>query len=551
MRVFDSEMTRAGAKHMIQVTTTRLARIALVAWALTHIGPALAQDTDPRLADLDRYIEQVRSDWQFPGVAVAVVEGDKVLYAKGFGLRQKGRAETVDADTLFEIGSTSKAFTTAALGLLVDEGKLRWDDPVIDHVPAFRLRDPWLTSHVTVRDLVSHRTGIADPSWFALGIMGPDEAMALLRNAPEASEFRNSFLYSNLMFGVAQKVVEARSGQSWQAFVKSRLFGPLGMTRSRTSVLDLWDSADVTPTFMGTAPSGKADLTLARDGNVAMPHGIRGDGAMVPMAWQSYDNAAGAGAVISSANDMAKWLMPHLNAGRANGAAILKAETVEELHAPQNLRSRSQFPFEAQRENYALGWQVARYRDTSYVAHGGGVIGFPAYVGMLPDRKMGVVVLANGFQSVRDGYTLHKAITFHVLDRLLKVPDRDWRGEALVRARSVKAAIAKQDQDLLAARGAAPAAQPLDLYAGSYEDKAGRSGVVRVRVEGSGLRLAFEGKGAFSAGLEPWKPGLFRLRAEPSVADVAGPQFVPFVTGPDGRITTMTLLGATFKRIGD
>jgi CubicO group peptidase (beta-lactamase class C family) len=536
---------------MIQVTTTTLARVALVAWALTHIGPALAQEADPRLADLDRYIEQVRSDWQFPGVAVAVVEEGKVLYVKGFGVRQKGRAEKVDADTLFEIGSTSKAFTTAALGLLVDEGKLRWDDPVIDHVPAFRLRDPWLTSHVTVRDLVSHRTGIADPSWFALGIMNPEEAMALLRNAPEATEFRNSFLYSNLMFGVAQKVVEARSGMRWQDFVKSRLFGPLGMTRSKTGVLDLWDSANVTPTFMGTAPSGKADLTLAKDANVAMPHGITSGGTMVPMAWQSYDNAAGAGAIISSANDMAKWLMPHLNEGRANGTTILRPETVAELHAPQNLRGRSQFPFDGQRENYALGWQNARYRDLDYVAHGGGVIGFPAYVAMLPDKKIGVVVLANGFQSVRDGYTLHKAITFHVLDHLLKVSGRDWRAEALARAQSVKAAIAKQDQDLLTARGAAPAAQPLDLYAGSYEDKASRSGVVRVRVEGAGLRLAFEGKGAFSAGLEPWKPGLFRLRAEPSVGDVAGPQFVPFVIGPDGKVATMTLLGTVLKRTGD
>lgn len=536
---------------MTRIATTRYAGAALLLWALGHAGLAFAQAPDARLADLDAYVEQVRIDWQFPGVAVAVVEGDKVLYVKGFGVRQKGRAEKVDADTLFEIGSTSKAFTTAALGLLVDEGKLRWDDPVNDHVPAFRLRDPWLTSHVTVRDLVSHRTGIADPSWFALGIMNPDEAMALLRTAPEATQFRDSFLYSNLMFGVAQKVVEARSGKSWQDFVKNRLFGPLGMARSKTGVLDLWDSENATPTFMGSAPSGKADLALAKDGNVAMPHGIGANGAMVPMAWQTYDNAAGAGAVISSANDMAKWLMPHLNEGRANGATILRPETVTELHAQQNLRGRSQFPFEGKHEGYALGWQTARYRDMDYVAHGGGVIGFPAYVATLPDRKIGVVVLGNGFQSVRDGYTLHKAIAFHVFDRLLKTPGRDWRAEALARSRATKAAIAKQDQDLLAARGAAPAAQPLDLYAGSYEDKAGGSGVVRVRVEGAGLRLAFEGKGAFSAGLEPWKPGLFRLRAEPSVGDVAGPQFVPFVIGPDGKVASMTLLGAILKRTGD
>jgi CubicO group peptidase (beta-lactamase class C family) len=536
---------------MTRVTTTRFTGAAMLAWVLGHAGLAFAQAPDPRLADLDTYVEQVRSDWQFPGLAVAVVEGDRVLYVKGFGVRQKGRAEKVDADTLFEIGSTSKAFTTAALGLLVDEGKLRWDDPVVDHVPAFRLRDPWLTRHVTVRDLVSHRTGIADPSWFALGIMSPDQAMALLRTAPEATQFRDSFLYSNLMFGVAQKVVEARSGKSWQDFVRTRLFGPLGMTRSTTGVLDLWDSENATPTFMGSAPSGKADLTLAKDSDVAMPHGMTADGTMVPMAWQTYDNAAGAGSVISSANDMAKWLMPHLNEGRANGAAILRPETVLELHTQQNLRGRSQFPFEGKHEGYALGWQTARYRDMEYVAHGGGVIGFPAYVATLPDRKIGVVVLANGFQSVRDGYTLHKAIALHVFDRLLKAPDRDWRGEALARSRVTKAAIAKQDQDLLAARGPAPAAQPLEPYVGRYEDKASQSGVVRVSVERTGLRLAFEGRGAFSAALEPWKPGLFRLRAEPSIGDVSGPQFVPFVAGPDGKIATMTLLGAVMKRIGD
>src|SRR5690606_4924670 len=182
--------------------------------------------------------------------------------------------------------------------------KLQWDDVVIDHYPAFQLHDPWVTRQLTVRDMVSHRSGIGGVRYNLMAVMGEDEALAQLRFSAPVGAFRDSYHYSNLMFGSAGRVVQNLAGSSWHDFVKQRIFAPLKMTRSGTSVYDFWDARHVAPTFIGDAPAGKVTARDARDPNVAMPHTADRDGAPVVLPWRSYDNAAAAGSIVSSAGDI-------------------------------------------------------------------------------------------------------------------------------------------------------------------------------------------------------------------------------------------------------
>jgi CubicO group peptidase (beta-lactamase class C family) len=502
------------------------------------------------LDGLDTYIESVRRDWQNVGLAVAVVSGDEVIYAKGFGHRVATNPALVTANTLFQIGSTTKAFTAAALGILVDEGKIRWDDKVIKYLPGFQLQDPWLTRQLTVRDLISHRSGIFEDFYFCLTPMTQEAAIEQLRYVAADGELRDSFRYSNLMVAVAGRVIEVASGMTWQQFVQRRLLDPLTMTRTKTSPYEVWDRAYVAPTFLGSSSEPLIDASRARIDDIAMPHARAEDGSIVMIPWRSYDDAAPAGALVSSVSDMAKWLILNLNGGQFEGRQILESSTVRELQATQNLHvTPAQFPFLDGSETYAMGWRRARYLGHVHLAHSGGIIGFPAYVALLPDAKIGVVILANGPKSVRDEYTLHKAIVFSIFDRLLGAPKRDWRAEFKARARAVQERADSEERTLQAERlPGAPPSLPLTRYAGTYEDLARHSGAVIVAESAGRLRLRFAGEGAFSGDLEPWHHEVFRLRATPGLADRLGPRFAAFSIGKSGTIESMRFLDASFTR---
>ncbi len=501
------------------------------------------------LDGLDIYIEQVRRDWKNVGVAVAVVQGSQVIYARGFGVKEIGKPDKIDADTLFQVGSTSKAFTTAALGLLVEEGKIRWDDPIVDHLPGFQLQDPWLTRHLTIRDAISHDSGIADSRYSSLGNMDLDGVIRQLRSISAEAPFRNSFRYSNLMYATAGKIVEAASGMAWREFVQRRLLQPLGMSRSASTPLKFWDAKYLASTYLGSAPAGRVSLEDARDGNVAMPHAFDDRGSIQVLSWTNYDSKAAAGAIVASAMDMAKWLIPHLNNGRVGGRQLLSESTVRELHETQNLHGRNDFPFDQTGTTYAMGWFRAEYRGNVHLSHGGGILGFPAHVAMLPEWKIGVVVLSNGPQ----GAMFHEAIELAVFDRLLGSPRRDWNGEFLERARKARQQSQAAEDELRRARRAdvRPSLQ-LDAYAGIYEDAERQTGRVHVRTVKGGLILAFEGEGAFSAPLEHWHGDIFRLRPKPGVLDALdsfGYQFVSFSADPSGRVASMSAFDAVFERL--
>lgn len=531
----------------------RYAGLAVLLTAAVAMTARAAQPAAPELAKFGAYIEQARNGFENVGVAVAVVKNDRVVFAQGFGVKEYGKPGKVGADTLFQIGSTTKAFTAAALGALVDEGKLRWDDRVVDHLPGFQLQDPWLTRNLTVRDTVTHRSGIADTPYFVFALMNADQAVEQLRYIPARSAFRDSYNYSNLLFGVAGRIAGAAAGTSWNDVLKTRLLQPLQMNRSGTTAYEFWDSRWVAPTFWGSAPAGKASYSDARDADVAMPHLLDAQGTPQVIAWQSYDNAAAAGTVVSSANDMAHWLIMHVNEGRYAGRQVLSAATVKQLHSVQNLRCDPEFydpgyPFQGAVAGCAMGWYRIRYRDRPLLVHGGGIIGFPAYAAMMPEQKLGVVVLTNSSQhSAGDGQALRKSIALRAFDLLLRTPDRQWHEEFLARARQAEAASQAKERERQAARlkNAAPFV-PLDKYVGDYEDRKLHSGRLQVRLDGPQLTVGFAGEGAFSGYLDHWHQDVFRLRMKvPARLDF----FPSFGVDANGNVATLAMFGATFDRL--
>lgn len=509
------------------------------------------------LAGACEYIERAMAGSSTVGAAVAVVRGTEIIYVRGFGLRQFGRNAKIDPDTLFQVGSTTKAFTTAALGILVDEGRLLWDDPVIEHLPDFQLQDPWMTRHLTIRDAVTHRSGILGNGYPYLGIVDSKEAIRHLRHGAPVGQFRDSYCYSNLMYALAGNVIEAVSGESWGEFIERRLLKPLEMHRTGSSPYKFWEAPNVSPTLFGTAPSASFDMERAREKNLAMPHGWDEKGSVTVLPWRSYDNAAAAGALVSSAADMANWLILHLQDGCFKGTRVLTRDTATELHTLQNLKSEQlaqKPPFPEEVEGYAMGWRRGRYRGYIHLAHGGGIIGFPSYAAFIPDAKVGVVVLSNGPRSARDQYALNKAIGFWLFDQVLGEPAHDWSRECIAWLQRIHQLAENEEAELRPGRRSqAPPSLSFEQYAGVYEDRIGESGSVRVSVENGGLRFSFPGAGAFAAVLEPWHFDLFRMCSSPAIdemLDLKGTQarFVEFSLDPKGRVGSMNALGARFLR---
>lgn len=461
----------------------------------------------PALRDLDGYVEAAMRDWQVPGLALAVVTRDSVLYARGYGVLELGRPERVNEHTLFSIASTTKAMTAAALGMLVDEGVLSWDDPVRKWLPEFELSDPYVTRELTVRDLLTHRTGVAreDNLWLAT----PFDRAEVLRRArflPQVAPFRARYGYNNILYLAAGEVVGRASGLSWDDFLARRLFAPLGMHRSTTRTAE----------------------AEAR-GNVASPHRREG-GEVKPAPRRNYDNVGGAGAAFSSVWDMARWLQLHLNRGVAQGRRILQEETLEEMYAAHNpLRAdsvaRRMFP-ETIFRAYALGWNVQDYRGRRLLHHSGTLNYTRTHVGFMPEEGIGVVAIANVSPC-----ELQLALMYRILDALLGAEPKDWSALYLEVSRRGWERSAEEARRLEESRitGTSPSL-PLEAYAGTYGNDL--YGDMKVELENG--RLVFRNFDVYTGDLEHWHHDIFRIHwRHPD----AGRSFARFRLDERGRIT--------------
>ncbi|HEY7817985.1 MAG TPA: serine hydrolase domain-containing protein, partial [Vicinamibacteria bacterium] len=344
--------------------------MTLFAACAVSLGLALAPPkTDALPKDLDRFLEDARKEWGVVGIAVAVVKDGQVVYARGAGEQKLGSGKAVDANTLFAIGSNTKAFTAAAIGILVDEKKMEWDDPAVDLLPGFQLFDPWVTREITVRDLLSHRSGLGrrgDLNWYASDF-DREEIVRRVRFLEPSSSFRSQAGYQNTMFLAAGEVIEELSGKSWDQFVATRILQPLGMSRSRTSVREL-------------------------DGisNVAEPH-EKIDGKITAVPHRNIDNIAPAGSILSSASDMTRWMLLMLGEGELDGKRLLSKESAAEVWKPNVIypmspEAKTLFP-STHFSTYGLGWGLRDYRGRFLATHTGGIDGMLSQVLVAPEEE--------------------------------------------------------------------------------------------------------------------------------------------------------------------
>ena len=486
--------------------------------------PCLALAAPP--AGLEQRIETVRAQIGVPGMSVAIVENDAVTFAKGFGARALGKPAKVDADTLFQTGSTGKAFTVAALGILVDAGKLSWDDKVTDRLPGFQMYDPWVTREMTIRDLLVHRSGLGLGEGDLLFVPRTNltrvESVRRLRYLKPATSFRGGFAYDNVLYMVAGQLIEAVTGETWEEFTAEHVLKPAGMLHSTTD----------------------EGSRLATE-NRAQPHarmngGLRGAGDQEPLDERDGlgRTAAPAGGMAVSANDMARWLLIQLHDGELPGHSgrLFSEAAHKEMWnpvVPQPIPSMPAplKPLEPAFSDYALGWEVADYRGTKIVWHGGAVLGFLTTVVLIPDKHVGFSIEINS----EDGEIV-LGLMYEILDHYLGLPRTDWTA----RYRAEKQHKIAEGLRLLNQESVKPAKMgpslPLERYAGIYTDP--WYGNVELAVVDGKLTIDFKSTPRMSGTLEHWQYDTFRTQLTDKSIE---PAYVTFNLDADGKVERITL----------
>lgn len=501
--------------------TNRFLRLALPLLLLLWAAPDLLAQRG-QLRGLDAYVQQAMRQWEIPGLAIAVVKDDSVVYARGYGVRELGKPARVDEHTLFAIGSASKAFTAATVAMLVDEGKVKWDDPAAQHLRGFQLADPYASRELTVRDLLSHRSGLArgDQVWYATEF-GRDEILRRVRFLQPSWSLRSQFGYQNLMYLAAGEIIPAVAGKSWDDFVGERIFTPLGMRTSSTSVRDL---------------QGRE--------NVATPH-VKIEEQVRPIAYRNIDNIAPAGSINSSAREMAQWVRLQLGNGSYGGQKLLEEKTVQEMHTPQTIiRREGAWALMAPESHffaYGLGWFLNDYRGRKVVLHGGNIDGMHALVAMMPEERLGLVVLTN-----LNPNFLTYALMYRVFDAFVGGSSSDWSRRMHAAFDSLLAAGQAQQRQMEEARVAGT--QPslaLERYTGTYSNDMYGDAVV----EQENGRLVLRRGPAMTADLEHWHYDTFRaVWRDP----VLGRSFVSFRLDPRAQVAGLDVQGlAEFRRAPD
>ncbi len=485
----------------------------------TAISAPTRSTLPARFADFDAYIESVRKTFEVPGIAVAVVKDGEIVFERGWGERELGKG-AVDAHTMFAIASNTKAFTATALNMLVEDGKLGLDDRVVDHLPWFQMADPYVTREMRVRDLLAHRSGhglgAGDLLYWPTTNYTGEEVARRLRHVPLTGSFRDRYAYDNILYGVAQLLVEQASGQSFEAFLRTRIFTPLGMDEIRYNS-DVLKPGDNTAT-------GYA-LVDAKD--------------LQPAPKLSWHNVSGAGGIYASAHDMAKWMRLQLAGGRYRDTTgkeqrLFQEKTQQQMWSaitpmpiaqpsvPQLLPAKPDFL------SYGQGWMLSDYRRHKLVWHTGGWPGMVSRVTLLPEQMLGVVVLTNA-----EFGGAFNAITLRVLDAYLDVPETDWNaayGAALTKSR-------EKADDSWAKHQAARAgnSQPslaLEGYAATYRDP--WYGNIVIAEQNGGLRMRFAHTPALAGTLSHWQHDTFIVRWDERWLNADA--FVTFVLDADGNV---------------
>ena len=509
-------------------------------------------ERNTKLTELEPFVEQTLEAFDMPGMAIAVVHRDQVVYARGVGVKELGRPDQIDGETLFQIGSTSKAFAAAAIAAAVDEGKLDWNDTVQSHLPWFQTPDSEITKETTIRQLLSHTSGIGGDIGTAVIEMSPQTGAERLRLPGTTQETRGSFLYSNAGMALTELLVEAVEKDTWHDHVRRKLFEPLRMNDSATSPYQIWDRQFVAPVFLGSAPNGSASLTDAPSFNLAMPHGRDNDGNRKQLPWQSYDAMAPAGSIVSNAKDMAQWLRLWLGKGTVDGNQVLSAESVAEMISVQVEDKDPYFLYSAEgsTDAHGFGWTIGDFEGHKVVYHGGGIFGFPAFVAFFPDHDLGIAVLANG--SHPSPYYPHQAIVGWVAGQYLDINQRDWLAET-ASASEVYSRPRLEAAEKLASERDLSASHSLELanYVGTYEsvDDGKKLGRAEISLVNGKLHFSFLRSGELSGKFEHWGSDRFRLNYAGGDGVVWSHLMSEFkVSRGEAKAVTIDLLGS-FRKV--
>ena len=485
--------------------------------------------TAPQAAfDLERDVNRVLKTFDVPGMAIAIVKDGKVVATQGFGVRRLGDPAPVTGKTLFEVASNSKAFTAAALAQLVDQGKLNWDDPVTKHLPEFRMYDAYVTQEMTVRDLLTHRSGLGlgagDLLWWPTTSFSTDEIIHRLRYVKPATSFRAGYAYDNLLYIVAGRIIAQKTGQSWGDAIRARILAPLGMNGSTTSVAAMLQAPDF-----------------------AAPHSKIGEKVTVvkPMP---VDNAVGAVGLNTSAEDIARWMNALLAGGEydstegrarlfsaAQGREMWTSQTPVKITEPKPALAATRANF----NSYGLGFYVRDYRGRKLVMHGGALQGFYSRIVMLPDEKLGVAIFTNAENS-----GAMAALQWRILDHYLGAAPTDWIGIiAAQEQQNHRDELARQGK-AKAARAASKPSLPRTSYDGQYSDP--WYGKVVIRHEGRKQVMAFTRTPDLTGELEHFQHDTFIVRWKER--NFNADAYVTFSLNPDGSIERMKMQAVSAEK---
>jgi len=491
--------------------------IGIAVAAFASVSPAMGQrSATVDWAAFDRYVGQAAKDWKVPALAIAVVKDDSLVFAKGYGVLEIGKSQKADEHTRFAIGSTTKAMTSMSLAMLVDDGKLRWDDHVTDYIPELQLYDPYATHELTIRDLLTHRSGLpgTDLFWARWHYTLPEIIHRLRYIKPESS-FRSNWSYQNVMYALSGTVIERASGMSWEAFVRSRIFAPLGMNETEALVSEI---------------AGKP--------NVGIPHYQIGDSIRV-VTMRSTDAIAPAGSVWSSVSDMSKWMRFVLDSGRVGSKRLVKASTFRELITPQIEAPMEEYPaLQLSRPDffsYGFGWFIQDYAGQHVWMHTGSIDGECAIIGLMPNERLGVYVLEN-----LDHAELRHGLMYRAFDLYNGGPSRDWSAE-------LSALFARMRQGAGGAAAQAvqhverPASVAVEKYAGTFVDSA--YGTITVTNENGKLRARVVTDP--EAELDHWDVDVFRTHAANPRDQIA----MTFTPDGAGGISAVRIAGVSFARV--
>lgn len=464
---------------------------------------------------IDSLVNATLAAFDVPGIAVGIIKDDKLIFAKGYGVRSLANKLPVDENTLFGIASNSKAFTSAALAMLADEGKLNWEDKVTDYIPGFMMYDPWVTREFTIRDLLTHRSGMGLGAgdlmfWPEGGDISKEEMIRNIRYLKPVSSFRSKFDYDNNLYMVAGEVIAKVSGISWEEFIEQRMMKPLGFTSSKAS-------------YNRIAPGA----------NMIEPHApADGKVIQIPHDWNPAVNAAGG--IVSNITDLSKWLIMQMNeGGYGDGKKMFSKKNHNEMWQMQTiLPVRSAGPYNTHFSGYGLGWFLSDVKGYKQVTHTGGLAGTVTQITLLPELKLGIIVLTNQQQGAA-----FSTITNTIKDSYLGYSNRNWLSQYRARyiaankeADSIKKAV---EDDIAAQLKNNKTRLPDSLITGTYQDQ--WFGNVEISVKNSGLWFAAVRSPKLSGKMFPYKANTYIVKWTDRSLDADA--FLIFTLDKNGKAT--------------